>query len=406
MTLRARCLSEGNFSITVQDVLRSNSLRDLARRGKIIGRSKPSVNTKEVCGVPFILSPIQYMFFKASPEGSHEYTQSFLLKSRVHISHSTFESAFELLVERHSMLRAQFHRDVPEDGWKQLIQSYRPHLYHLKIHHDISMCDVSHITASPWTSLDIQKGPVFSAHVFEMHNGEEQVIFLTAHHLVIDLVSWRILLEDLENIIENIGDTLARTAQSQNQNLGDTAALNHLHGEHYLTNDVISQLNMNHHRNMADVPLSFQILIKLQYAHLERNILPSNTPISTDWKYWGMESVPNLFPDAESLRFSLSQTTTRALLGDCNVPLKTESIDIFLGVNMHAFHLSFPDRPMPTFFNESHGREAFDESLDLSTVGWFTTMYPVSIQLDWSSPIETIRRVKDIRLSYPDRGWR
>jgi hypothetical protein len=48
--------------------------------------------------------------------------------------------------------------------------------------------------------LEIAEGPIFAADVI-ISNQEQVSICLVAHHLAIDLVSWRILKEDLEALL-------------------------------------------------------------------------------------------------------------------------------------------------------------------------------------------------------------
>ena len=218
-----------------------------------------------------------------------------------------------------------------------------------------------------------------------------------------------LLLEDLESILRNAGAVSLHDSSLPSQFQGklpkQLLGSMHSHGQPGRKNGGSSELN----RREPDAPLSFQIWTKMQSNYLHHNQPATSSAglslVNTDLEYWGISHSPNFFGDAESIRYSLSEGTTSALLGDCTLSMRTEPIDIFLGVFLHAFHNTFPDRSIPTFFNESHGRECFDESLELSTIGWFTTMFPFSLQINWTSPVDTIHCVKDIRLSFPDRGW-
>ncbi|PTD02744.1 Nonribosomal peptide synthetase 12 [Fusarium culmorum] len=72
---------------------------------------------------------------------------------------------------------------------------------------------------------------------------------------------------------------------------------------------------------------------------------------------------------------------------------------------IRAFGQIFTDRPAPTVFAEGHGREPWRQDLDVSrTVGWFTTIYPVSAG-DYKSPIDLLCKTKDRRKSIPNNGW-
>jgi len=84
--------------------------------------------------------------------------------------------------------------------------------------------------------------------------------------------------------------------------------------------------------------------------------------------------------------------------------LNTEPVDILLSALLHSFHQVFADRAPLTVYNESHGREPWDSSIDLSrTVGWFTAMYPITVNSE-SELMATIRAVKDLRRKIPDNG--
>ena len=74
---------------------------------------------------------------------------------------------------------------------------------------------------------------------------------------------------------------------------------------------------------------------------------------------------------------------------------------------IHSFTLTFPDRTSPAIFTETHGRETWDNSIDISqTVGWFTSMYPIQVS-DEASPsfLHSLQETKDCARSFPYNGW-
>lgn len=180
------------------------------------------------------------------------------------------------------------------------------------------------------------------ADMFETSNNE-QYLFLAAHHLVVDVVSWRIIMQDLEDILE-------------------TGSL------------------------PIDKPLSFQSWCRLQSEHVKRsttehklpyNVLPANLG------YWGMENVSNTYGDVERRTFTLDEGMTTSTTTTCHEVFGTEPVDIFLTAVIHSFRLVFKDRFLPTVFDEGHGRESWDSTIDLSrTVGWFTNISPLQVSLE------------------------
>ena len=56
------------------------------------------------------------------------------------------------------------------------------------------------------TSLDIRRGPLFRVVRFVNAGEQEDVLLFAAHHLVIDIVSWHILIDDIEAAYRDLVD--------------------------------------------------------------------------------------------------------------------------------------------------------------------------------------------------------
>jgi hypothetical protein len=122
-------------------------------------------------------------------------------------------------------------------------------------------------------------------------------------------------------------------------------------------------------------------------------------------EFWGLHEPENLCNDAASIGFGIGRQHTSLILGQANSHLDTRLADSMLGVLIYLFHQSFPHRQAPVVICESHGRESPDCPLDWSrTVGWFTKMFPVQVNISWSDVIQTICRANEIWNSFPDRG--
>lgn len=398
--------------------MQQESITELAKTGKALKSDNYIVLEKEKFNLPFELSPIQKVFFALSPDGNDRYTQSFSLHCHMRIPADMLAASIEPLVKRHSMLRARFERYGPTAEWTQQVRPYEPGLASITKHQLNDVNDIHEVMSSAWSGLDIVNGPVFSASICNVNGLDGQILFLTAHHLVIDLVSWRIILEQLEDVLNCCPAQSAGT----NGSLLHKSATNTSHGSAETLGDTINQTdrgNMDGDHcggrtdfTVGDSPLTFQI-----WCQKQRDRITALEPAydsqsqfrisAAELAYWGMSVVQNSFDDVETTQFSLDKEITSRLLGICNEAIKTEPIDIFIGAIFHAFTQTFSERKTPTFFNESHGREPFSDVLDPSeTIGWFTTMFPVTMQVDWPDALDTIRRVKDVRKSFPDRGWR
>ena len=362
MQLVAKCRANGFTSITVQDILRRKTIQQLAP--KLLNQSIGIVKLKEQMNTLFDLSPIQTMHMERCSTGTESFYQDFLLQSHVEVPPHVISAALEKIMGSHSMLRAQFKR-TNTGSWQQLITSKSEESLHINSYEVARVEQVGPMIRQVSTSLNVETGPVFSAAVFNVE-GENPLIFLSAHHLVIDLVSWRIILDDLETLL----------------------------------------------RGAMPLPTSmpFQTWVRSQARHFSENIqiqdvIPFQVPAS-DYDYWGMEGRPNFDDQNKFERFSLDKETSAAF-SRANEIFRTETLDILLSSLLHAFSKVFSDRVAPAVFNEGHGREPWDSNIDLSrTVGWFTTVYPVAIsQNGLADAVESLREVKDTRRRIPSNGW-
>lgn len=363
LQVKGQC-TKACIDVSVQDILRSKSIIELAQHAKTI---ITPVQHKEVLEVSFDLSPIQKLFFRLPNQGQGHFNQSFFLRVTTKIREEDLRSAIETVIRRHSMLRARFSQSVNTGAWEQRLTDHVTTSYRMAVHEIATVEEASRAIAKSQTDLDIVNGPVFAADMFNVDGGD-QLLFVVGHHLVLDLVSWRVILEDVEELLRN--------------------------PQHA----------------PVELPLSFQTWCRLQASHCQRlpleKVLSIEDIPSGDAEYWGMHNQANLYGDVKCGGFELDSEMTLSLLSDCHNALRTETIDILLSSLIYSFSSVFQDRKVPAIYNEGHGREPSDMEVDLSrTVGWFTTMYPVHVSASVSYDLlETIRRVKDLRHKTPDNG--
>jgi amino acid adenylation domain-containing protein/non-ribosomal peptide synthase protein (TIGR01720 family) len=365
MQLVSRGRADG-IVLRVQDILESRSISQLALVVKASGASS-SITAEDELNVAFELSPIQKMYFDMSRQKANHFNQSFFLRLRRHIRPQAVAQAIGALVRQHSMLRSRFVQKTDESQWSQLITKDVAGSYQFRTHEVATREDITAIMLSSQASLNVASGPVFVTDLFNVAN-DGQLLFMVAHHLVIDLVSWRVILHDLEEILES--ETL-----------------------------------------LADKPFPFQAWCKLQAQHAQLHltpgmVLPFDVTLA-DYDYWGMTDKTNVYGDTITESFTLDAETTSQLLGSCQDALGTEPVEVFVATLLQAFSHTFKDRSSPTVFSEGHGREPWNAEIDLSgTVGWFTTISPIHVPvIDGSDLVDTIRQTKDIRRKLPGNGW-
>lgn len=316
---------------------------------------------------PFQLSPIQQLHMQYQPNPTICFDQGFFLNFRKPVSSAAILEVIDVLVLRHSMLRARFSRNA--DGiWEQYITNDTASAFHIGEVDSTDRTDpeIAQSIVQCRERIDIEKGPLVSGVLFSGTNN--QSLFLSIHHLVIDLVSWRVLLEEMEHLITTGTTSLPQTIQ-------------------------------------------FNTWCKIQRQYVcetfkEKTSVVHGTqqPLLT---YWGVAKEENTQGQTLKEQFILDEKLTSAIIGRCNKAFGTRPSELVLSALIYSFIQTFPDRPVPAVFSEGHGREPWDQKIDISrTIGWFTTLFPVSSQCDSESSLfDVIRRTKDHARGLPQNGW-
>ncbi|CRG88172.1 Nonribosomal peptide synthetase 8 [Talaromyces islandicus] len=367
MQVMSRLRSE-NVIVSVQDILRHKTTSAIAKRAQINeGDIRRDMRIEaEILDEYFELAPIQKLFFEMQPLGQNHFNQSFVLNLAQDISIITLKNTLRSILQRHSMLRSRY---ANIDGvWRQKITTDIDGSLLLAPSQGFSSRELMLEEFSRIQKLlDIRKGPILAAEKCCL--ADENYLFITIHHLVVDLVSWRIIIQDLEDIITSGKFT-------------------------------------------SQPPISFQMWANMQHEYAPRLLTDSATAINAypaDFAYWDMAvAKSNTWGDITESSFTIDEKTTRLLLSDCHRALRTQPIDVMISALIFSFQNIFTDRRAPSVFLEGHGREPWSSDIDISrTVGWFTTMYPVSVDTNATTSkwLDVVKRVKDNRQSIPNNGW-
>lgn len=192
----SRCRAQG-IALKMADILRSKTISKMAQAAKSLGNTQQThVETSEK---PFELSPIQQMFEEMGGIPNMRFNQSFYLRVNRPVSHKDLEKAILTIVGRHSMLRARY---IKKDTgrWQQLVRKSARGSYFIESHDLRSSSLAVPIMEASQHRLKPETGPLFSVDLLNV-TGEGQFLYLVAHHLVIDLVSWRVILQELETLL-------------------------------------------------------------------------------------------------------------------------------------------------------------------------------------------------------------
>lgn len=318
----------------------------------------------------FPLSPIQRFFFSMNPEGNDAEQLSLAVTlPRIECHH--LASALESLVKIHDAFRLRFIRD-DAGQWRQFVLdmsmpvSQSIHVEEYPFLEGVR--DLSVIATEMRDRINITHGPMLAMALIQ--HGCEQQLFLTAHHLIVDLVSWRIILHDLDELLASDASTA---------NLSRSLSY------------------MDWCTMQADL---------ICCDDKVNDNLKGNVDIDT--AYWGGLPCPVPVTPYITRRVELTPMASQALIDGCHAGLGVRPHEVFQAALLYSFQQIFPDRFIPAVFNSSHGRHLIDKA-DLShTVGWCTVFYPIQIktQAQSASLQGMIRAVHDEHQAWEHRAWR
>ncbi|MGY9063719.1 non-ribosomal peptide synthase/polyketide synthase [Streptomyces sp. CAS3] len=353
------------LTLTPRDLFRHPTVAELAAAD---GSTAPAVTgTAPVSGAAD-LTPIQHWFLDPRPEHADLFDQSVVIEAAGPVDEDALRRALTALWTQHDALRARFTDDA--DGtWRQDVPAADAPAPDLLQVHDPRAEEF--VTAAAHAGLRLDTGPLFTARLFTADGTRPARLLLVAHHLVVDGVSWRVLLEDLETAYRQ-----ALTAEPVRLPARTTSA-----------HAWVRRL-----REHAD---SFAARLD----HWERAARHCADPLPVDG------TGGNTMADVREVTVRLDRDRTDALLRRVPGVYRTRVDDVLLTA-LGRVLADWTGHGTVAVGLEGHGREdQLFEDIDLSrTVGWFTSLFPVALTVppgDWGTALKT---VKEQLRAVPDRG--
>lgn len=328
-----------------------------------------------------LLTPVQHWFLEQSFHNACHWNQALLLETTHALRPDLLEKAIWNLVKHHDALRLRF--EQTEADWQQTHASVPDESPFERF--DFAALPAGERAAAfqkqadkIQAGLDLKNGPLFKGAYFNLGTDQPGRLLLVAHHLVIDFVSMQILVADLEmayrQLVEEAEVTLPPKKTSfkeWTQALTDYAQTEALVAEAHYWAEIAG-------RPLLPLPVDFPDGIPF-------NIRAS---VCTVERVWDREQ-------------------TRALLQDVPPVYRTQINDVLLAA-LALGYARWTGSERILLDLEGHGREGLHgyEGLDLSrTVGWFTSIYPVSLYLPApDQPGESLKAVKEQLRQVPNHG--
>lgn len=371
--------------LSTRQVFENQSIAELA---KVAGCEEQILAQQDALTERAALTPIQHWFFEQSFEAPHQWNMSLLLKPRQVAA--TEEALWRMidntrlviraLVSQHDMLRAIYPQGkqqyLPLDWTHPRLQQ----MFQVVVIDDTHPEALEAALSQAQASLDLAQGPLFRALWYRW--GNEQRLLLVVHHLVMDGVSWRILLEDLALAFDQV-------SAGKSIHLGPkTTAFAHW-----------SQRLWQY----ADAPAVQAQNAYWQGIHTARSntLVPDLIAQPT--------RADNRAEDTCSAQILLDVASTELLLRQAPKAYHTEIGDLLLSALVATLDEINREQGQPSAAQlialEGHGREYLGEQYDTSrTVGWFTTLYPVLLEARGHSWDQKIKAIKQGLREIPRNG--
>ncbi len=362
-------LRQNGFKITVSQILTTPILSELSKQFQSLDRLIDQSETKGNID----LTPIQESFFK-DPRmlKRNHYNQSICLKTEKELKTSILKQSLSCLVAHHDILRVVFKND--DSGWVQ----FNKDIASVQIdvdYHDLRGAEdelsvLYKESQNLQSGFDIETGPLFRFGHFRLSDGDRLVLIM--HHLVIDGVSWRIILEDLTNLYKMLQENEEPILPLKTDSFQSWA----------------SQINRYANGDKIEIEKKYwqeKLNNKLQLLPVD---YISSAPIVYD----------------KTISFTLTKENTELLQTKINAVYQTEINDILLCALGIAIETTFGvDKTILKL--EGHGREEIFDNIDVSrTVGWFTVVYPFILENSKNDDLCNLIEIKESLRSVPNKG--
>lgn len=320
---------------------------------------------------PFELTPIQRWFFEQNFEELYHWNQSVMLVPTEAPDVLYLRQAVAAVVAHHAALRLRF--EARQGIWEQAVAAATDDA---AVFECINLGAEQHVSAAVSAAADkaqrnLSLNQPFKVIWMDFGPGKAGRLLLIAHHLVVDGVSWRILLEDIQLAYRQLynGQSVSLPGEASGLRQWSQA--------------------------LARAAVSDSLKSELPYWQAVVGDNESSLP--------GRAEGRNRVADTKTIRWSLGEELTEQLLMEVPQAYRTQISDILLTALARTL-CTWAGRDSVLVELEGHGREALGEDIDLSrTVGWFTSLFPVRLTQEVELNAN-IKIVKEQLRNVPNHG--
>ena len=370
----------GDSILSIQVVSRARqagihfSPRDLFQHQTVQTLAAVATRTEQVTAEQGVLTgrsgltPIQHWFFDTPIPQRQHWNQALVLKPLQLLQPHRLEQALLAVLEHHDALRLSFSKRDAQWHAEHLAVPQGGVLMQAQVR---DLADCTALFTDTQRSLDLQHGPLLRALLVEGPEGQQRLL-IAIHHLVVDGVSWRVLLEDLQTVYRQLSDGQSVSLPAKTSALRDWATRLQAYAGSESLREELS-------------------LWQAQLAGPDTVLPVARAQGSLRHR------------DADSVSVRLDAEHTRQLLQQAPSAYRTQVNDLLLTALARVV-CRWSGHASTLIQLEGHGRETLFDDIDLTrSVGWFTSAYPLRLTPQ-ATQGDSIKAIKEQLRGVPHKG--
>ncbi|MBQ1466976.1 MAG: amino acid adenylation domain-containing protein, partial [Solobacterium sp.] len=351
------------YTITVKDILNRRTPETIALY--VTKAEEESYEQGEVTGI-VTQTPVIRDFRYCQMRRPEHYNQAMMVP--VESDRDSICHALDALVLHHDILRAVYVNDKLEILGYENSKKYEISEYDVRGHVDVEK-EIEKLCSEEQAHIDLKNGPLMRVALFETDFGKYMMMCI--HHLAVDGVSWRILLEDFDSALEAVksGKDVKLPAKTASFIEWSKALDEYRSSEELLEEKSFwNEFEMHKDENRLSIPEGVRSETINRYKTVK-----------------------------------LSEEITENLLRRAGYAYNTQINDLLLASLGIAIG-KLTGQEAVSVGVEGHGRESIHKPINIDrTVGWFTSMYPVELGCSGNTET-TIVETKDMLHEVPNNG--
>jgi len=364
-------LYKNKYKVSVKDIMRYPIIQELASRVTSLTRiADQGTVTGEVK-----LTPIQSHFFHMEKMIPNHYNQSVCLKFKDRIKPDALLKALKFIQHWHDALRTTY--EIKEKDATQYINdnTIPVNLSYFNFRKGEKMEEIIEKANEVQSSISLENGPLMQSAIFDRKDAD--YLLIAIHHLIIDVVSWRIIIEDLSLLYQQAldGKPLKLMAKTDSFKTWSEVLTKHSQSEKFNKEKAY-----------------WNPILKQEFQQIPYDFNKSNNSIGK-------------VEDVQSCSIQINEHYSKLLDNKVHSAFHTNINDILLtalGISVNRY---FKLSSVPVML-ESHGRVKLDKTINTNrTVGWFTSEFPVLLETDCNHDhANQIKLIKDYLHKVPNNG--